>query len=77
MTKHLQNLERLHRKMKFRYGDVDILVLQLKQEISALEKMTAVEETKQPPTEAGGFELQTGSLDTRRLNDASCCGFVS
>jgi len=27
--------------------------------------------TKQPPAEAGGFELRTGSPDTRRLNDAS------
>ena len=28
-------------------------------------------ETKQPPAEAGGFGLRTGSPDTRRLNDAS------
>lgn len=27
--------------------------------------------TKQPPAEAGGFGLRTGSPDTRRLNDAS------
>lgn len=27
--------------------------------------------TKQPPAKAGGFELKTGSPDTRRLNDAS------
>ena len=27
--------------------------------------------TKQPPAKAGGFELRTGSPDTRRLNDAS------
>jgi hypothetical protein len=30
--------------------------------------------TKQPPAEAGGFELRTGSPDTRRLNDASYGG---
>lgn len=29
------------------------------------------ETSKQPPTKAGGFELWTGSPDTRRLNDAS------
>jgi hypothetical protein len=33
-------------------------------------------ETKQPPAEAGGFGLRTGSPDTRRLNDASCYGSV-
>ncbi len=27
--------------------------------------------TKQPPAEAGGFGLRTGSPDTHRLNDAS------
>ncbi len=27
--------------------------------------------TKQPPAKAGGFELRTGSPDTRRLDDAS------
>lgn len=32
--------------------------------------------TKQPPAEAGGFGLRTGSPDTRRLNDASCYGSV-
>ena len=33
-------------------------------------------DTKQPPAEAGGFGLRTGSPDTRRLNDASYCGSV-
>ena len=32
--------------------------------------------TKQPPAEAGGFELRTGSPDTRRLNDASYGGSI-
>ncbi len=32
--------------------------------------------TKQPPAEAGGFGLRTGSPDTRRLNDASFYGSV-
>jgi hypothetical protein len=41
MTKHLQYLERLHRKMAARYGGGDDLVFQLQQEISALEKKTA------------------------------------
>ena len=41
MTKHLQNLERLHKKMTVRYGDADDLVLQLRQEVSALEKKTS------------------------------------
>ena len=35
-----------------------------------------VEGTKQPPAEAGGFGLRTGSPDTRRLNDASYCASV-
>jgi hypothetical protein len=33
-------------------------------------------DTKQPPAKAGGFELRTGSPDTRRLNDASYGGFI-
>jgi hypothetical protein len=41
MTKYLQNLERLHRRMALRYGGGDDLVLQLQQEISALEKKAA------------------------------------
>jgi len=32
--------------------------------------------TKQPPAKAGGFELRTGSPDTRRLNDASYGGSI-
>jgi hypothetical protein len=40
MTKHLQNLERLLKKMTLRYGDGDDLVLQLQQEVSSLEKKT-------------------------------------
>lgn len=38
MSKHLQNLERLCNKMQVRYGDGDNLVLQFKQELSALKK---------------------------------------
>jgi len=36
----------------------------------------SINSTKQPPAEAGGFGLRTGSPDTRRLNDASFCGSV-
>ena len=32
--------------------------------------------TEQPPAQAGGFELRTGSPDTRRLNDASYGGSI-
>ena len=32
--------------------------------------------TKQPPAKAGGFELRTGSPDTRRLNDAFYGGSI-
>ncbi len=38
MSKHLQNLERLCRKMEERYGDGDDLVLQFRQELSAMER---------------------------------------
>ena len=41
MTNHLLYLESLHRKMAIRYGGGDDLVLQLKQEISELEKKAA------------------------------------
>ena len=41
MSKHLQNLERLSQKMQERYGDGDDLVLELKQELSAMERKKA------------------------------------
>ena len=34
------------------------------------------EKTKQPPAKAAGFELRTGSPDTRRLNDAPYGGSI-
>lgn len=37
MHKHQQNMERLCKKMRFRYGDNDDLVMQLKHELAALE----------------------------------------
>jgi len=37
MHKHLQHLERLSKKMQFRYGDDDDLVMQLKHEYKSLE----------------------------------------
>ncbi|WP_114973612.1 hypothetical protein [Rhodoferax ferrireducens] len=37
MKKHIQNLQRLCQKMEIRYGEGDDLVLQLKQELTALE----------------------------------------
>lgn len=37
MKKHIQNLQRLCQKMHIRYGEGDDLVLQLKQELTALE----------------------------------------
>ncbi|MEO8119803.1 MAG: hypothetical protein ABI606_10835 [Rhodoferax sp.] len=37
MKKHIQNLQRLCHKMQARYGEGDDLVLQLKQELTALE----------------------------------------
>ena len=37
MSKHLQNLQRLCQKMQVRYGESDIFVLELKQEIAAHE----------------------------------------
>jgi hypothetical protein len=36
MSKHLDSLERLCKKMQLRYGDNDDLVLQFKQELSVL-----------------------------------------
>ncbi len=38
MSKHLQNLERLCRKMEQRFGDGDEFVLQLRQEIAVMQK---------------------------------------
>ena len=38
MSKHLQNLERLCKKMQVRFGDGDDVVHQFKQELCALEK---------------------------------------
>jgi uncharacterized protein involved in exopolysaccharide biosynthesis len=37
MHKHLQNLQRLFQKMQTRYGENDELVVQLKQELTAIE----------------------------------------
>jgi len=37
MKKHIQNLQRLCQKMQVRYGEGDDLVLQLNQELTALE----------------------------------------
>ncbi|MFZ3140673.1 hypothetical protein [Polaromonas sp.] len=47
--KHQQNMERLCKKMRFRYGDNDDLVMQLKHELAALEarKTTASALTSQ------------------------------
>lgn len=38
MSKHLDSLEILCNKMRVKYGDADDLVLQLKQELSALKE---------------------------------------
>ena len=37
MSKHLQNLQRLCKKMQDRYGEDDALVMELKQELVLLE----------------------------------------
>ena len=37
MSKHLHNLQRLCQKMQVRYGECDVLVLELKQEIASHE----------------------------------------
>ena len=39
-------------------------------------KQQQIYKTKHPPAKAGGFELRTGSPDTRRLNDASYGGSI-
>ena len=36
MKKHLQNLELLCRKMQYRYGDDDELVIELRQELQSV-----------------------------------------
>jgi hypothetical protein len=45
MQRHLQNLERLYQKLRFRYGQDDDLVMQVKHEIESNE----TEHSKSPP----------------------------
>ena len=42
MTRHIENLARLHNKMRARYGDNDPLVEDLKQELSQVASTNAV-----------------------------------
>ncbi|GEM_PF-6284614 len=42
MKKHILNLQRLHKKMRARYGENDDLVFQLTQEIKLVEAMHEV-----------------------------------
>lgn len=41
MKKHLQNMERLCKKMQARYGESDDLVVRFRQELSALQEKKA------------------------------------
>lgn len=41
MKKHLQNMERLCKKMQARYGESDDLVVRFRQELSALQELKA------------------------------------
>ncbi len=41
MKKHLQNMERLCKKMQARYGENDDLVVRFRQELSALQEKKA------------------------------------
>ncbi len=41
MKKHLQNMERLCKKMQARYGESDDLVVRFRQELSALRELKA------------------------------------
>ena len=47
-----------------------------KSDMARYAKIIKASNTKQPPAKAGGFELRTGSPDTRRLNDASYGGSI-
>ncbi len=42
MTRHIENLARLHNKMRARYGDNDPLVQDLKQELEQVASANAV-----------------------------------